>query len=511
MIVSRNQYHHDRRPCRSGMVLLVVTVLLLMISLAALGLVTWMQTEHQASRIRGDELRLENTAASGAEYLAALSKRTRKEQAEAGGMTSNTAVFRHRAVQFELRQPAETFFAVLPTDRFDYRSVAFGATNESAKFHLQALLEWDRKSPGVAQQALMQLPGMTFQLADRILDWIDSDSTPRMYGGEATIDSRSGGNRVGPASPAQPRDAVPATLDELLAIPGLSRERLFGGNKFVGDAASERERGRPRDQTEMIPWSNFLTVHSRERNETFTGEPRIHINQPDLATLHDEVDRRLGRVWADLIIAYRQFGPMRGRSGPPATDYKVELSLPAKFQFQSELDLVGLVVAVPAKGSLVKLLRSPLAADRVQGGGEFTAIMDNLSADPRKIIEGRINVDEASREVLLGIPGMDPVTADRIVASRSLTSDSPATRAHPAWLAEQGVVELSRLRKLLPFLTSGGDVWKANIVAYFADRPQMIHEEVVVDGTGSGLSQLYCRDKRDLRFPYPIEALVPAQ
>lgn len=511
MSVVIDHYPENRRPRRSGMVLLVVTVLLLMISLAALGLVSWMQAEHLASRIRSDELRLENTAASGAEYLSALSGRTRSEQAESGGMTDNPAIFRHKAVQFDTRQPPETFFSVMPADRFDSRTIAFGATNESSKLHLQALLEWDRNSPGVAQQALMQLPGMTVVLADRILDWIDSDSTPRMYGDELTIDSLYGANRGQEGRTVQPRNSVPATLDDLLSVPGVSREQLFGDENVVGENLPGRERRSKGERAEALPWSHFLTVHSKERNETFSGEPRIQINQPDLASLHDQLDRRLGREWADLIVAYRQYGPMRGRPGPPATGYTVDFSLPAKFRFQSELDVIGLIVAVPASGSQVKLLESPLRAGNVQGNGEVTAIMDNLTADSRRVLEGRVNVDEASREVLLGIPGMDPVTADRIVASRTLIGENPSTRAHPAWLVEQGVVELARLKRLLPFLTSGGDVWKANIVAYFADRPQVVREEVVVDGTGSGLPQLYCKEQQDLHFSFPVEALIPAQ
>jgi hypothetical protein len=72
----------------------------------------------------------------------------------------------------------------------------------------------------------------------------------------------------------------------------------------------------------------------------------------------------------------------------------------------------------------------------------------------------------APREVLIGIPGMDVVMVDRILSSRTLSADGSHTHAHPAWLLEQNIVELNLMTKLLPSLTTGGDVWSGEITAF---------------------------------------------
>lgn len=481
---------------RQGLVLIVVTVLLLLISLATMGFVAVMQTEYKATRQRGDELILENTAASARQYLGALAEKSRADRAKLGGMLGNSEWFLDRRLrtdeEIELESPR---FAIV-SGNWANKDAAWraGPTNESAKLHLQQLLEWDREQPGSAQQALLKIPGMTPEVADGILDWVDADSQPRAAGSE------SSGGRSG----RLPRNALPPVIDELLGVAGVTREALIRGSGNEANAISPGTRRSPGSRrlslsadTRLPPWREFLTVHSAERNVDYDGRPRIQLNQPDLVQLQQQLLERLDPNWARYIIAYRQFGPYSARGGTPAEGFEPDLSRPGRFKIASELDLVGSRVAVAGSGRSAKILSSPLAENRIGWAGQLTRVLDQITADLRPVIPGRVNIDVAPREVLAAIPGIDLAAVDRILAARTLSADGRHEHAHPGWILEQGIVDLAGMKRLLPKITTGGDVWSGQVVAYFADRASQVRGEFVIDAATQGRGELYWKDLRD--------------
>ena len=168
----------------------------------------------------------------------------------------------------------------------------FGLENESARLNLGALLRWDEREPGAAQRALLALPGMTPAIADAILDWIDPDAAPRPQGAE---DDYYRGLGV----PYGPRNGVPQCLEELLLVRDVTRELVFGSQPDAaaltapaGDAGGSRPgwAALAADAT----WAALLTVCSAERNETLDGRPRINVNRPELAELHQQ----LAEAWS---------------------------------------------------------------------------------------------------------------------------------------------------------------------------------------------------------------------
>ncbi|MFO0263384.1 MAG: hypothetical protein ACK53V_17295, partial [Planctomycetota bacterium] len=99
---------------RRGLVLIVVTVLLLLISLGTLGLVSMVQTEYRATRLRGVELELENSAAAGREYLLALASQSRSTQVSLGGLTANRELFLNRSINSTAEEVSEIRFSITP-------------------------------------------------------------------------------------------------------------------------------------------------------------------------------------------------------------------------------------------------------------------------------------------------------------------------------------------------------------------------------------------------------------
>ena len=104
-------------------------------------------------------------------------------------------------------------FAALPTGS------TYGLAQESGKLHLGLVLEMETAEPGLGRLALQQLPGMTAEAADSILDWLDDDNTPREFGAEADFYQQ-----LNP--PYQPRNGFPKSLHELRFVRGVPANAL---------------------------------------------------------------------------------------------------------------------------------------------------------------------------------------------------------------------------------------------------------------------------------------------
>ena len=157
----------------------------------------------------------------------------------------------------------------------------------------------------------------------------------------------------------------------------------------------------------------------------------------------------------------------------------------------------------PEENRSTKTVDSPLPAERVGWAGTLSRILDEVTVEKNPLLVGRVNIELAPREVLIGIPGMDVVMVDRILSSRTLSADGSHTHAHPAWLLEQNIIELNLMTKLLPSLTTGGDVWCGEITAFASDYPQTIRDEFMIDAASFPPRQLYCKDLRDRALPEP--------
>ena len=556
-----------RSVSRAGIVLFAVMVVIVMISLAGLSFVITMSTENKAVHLCGDELRIEQVVASGEELLKAFSELSRDERQQAGGCFDNSDLFRGVLVGDDEQGGHRARFSVVSPriDEDEVTGIRFGAENESARLNLLVLPQWEEEQEGAARDALMNLPGMTEPIADAILDWIDIDPTPRANGAEAEYYS---GLRL----PYRPRNGVPTSLEELLLIRDVSRELLFGAdadfNYQVETAESQLALGGTGAGMGQsgLPWASLLTVYSAERNTSYEGKPRINLNEKDLAKLQEQLNDVLDPDWAKFIIAYRQFGPYdenaRSREGlagerpvppgssnrgrlarsalPPRTAETIpepDLSRPAKFHIDSVLDLVGVQVRVrkrderpgddeyteeepppdaPPPGPRpprprrrpTLLIESPFKDDRIAMRDYLSKLVESTTVSGDKVIRGRINVNEAPRAVLQGVPSLERATVDRILSARGMQSDGDdSERRHPTWLLTEGIVELEPMKKLLPYLTAGGDVFRAQVVGYFDDSGPSARGEVVVDGTSSPPRQVYWKDLRLLGRGYSLEAL----
>jgi len=110
--------------------------------------------------------------------------------------------------------------------------------------------------------------------------------------------------------------------------------------------------------------------------------------------------------------------------------------------------------------------------------------MDHLTVNPQPTIPGRLNVNQAPRRLLSGIPYLSAAAIDQIVSNRDVTlGQQRPNQTHETWLLTDGIVDLETMKKLMPLVTTGGSVYRAQVVGFFDAEGPADRLEVVLDAT----------------------------
>jgi hypothetical protein len=271
-------------------------------------------------------------------------------------------------------------------------------------------------------------------------------------------------------------------------------------------------------------WAAYITLDSAEANLRPDGRPKIDVNKEDLRELHEELSEALGQEMANFIVAYRQGGRYDGdeTTGQDASSIKIDFDEPGRERLTSILDLIG------ARTRIARNNQS--GSNNEQGGGEnggsngddnggdnnggengggggenensrivvnaafsedpgtmkayLSKLMDNVAVNSDRVIPGRLNINQAPRRLLLGVPGLPMGAVDVIISQRDITlGQQQPDQTHETWLLTQGVVDLNEMKKLIGLVTTGGDVYRAQVAGgYFRDGP-VERVEVVIDAT----------------------------
>ena len=528
---------------RRGAVLILVLVVVMLLSFAAFSFSELMLAESQASRLSTQSQQARVLAESGIEAAAAFLEDPAARSVEP--IVGNTRRFQNVSVttldsgvgRFTVRMPARpsnsvTSTAMASKSTSPIRSHTLsqpnevGLIDESAKLNLNALpLEPHKRR--IARKMLTALPAMTDQIADAILDWMDEDDEPSEFGAESSFYSA-----LNP--PRWPKQARIESLEELLQVRGVTRELLFGEN----------------DST--AAWSDFLTLNSRERNLRRNSSPKLNVNHPDLVELFDSLQAEFNIEVARFIVAWRLAGntegvesqrdepdrddnsedakksrermaktrvkkqlggfdddePAQSKDGaltdaeksaakPPILRGGLDLSRKPAYFVRSLWDLIGCNVRIDVDRRET-ILKSPWPHDPASIDRVLRDITDRLTITHAPVISGRININQASRPVLLSIPGMTESLADAILAAQ-LKAKNPTDRwRHEqslAWLLDERLLDLPQLRQLAPYLTTGGDVFRGVSVGHIDGTRIATQIEFIIDASRIPANVLELRER----------------
>lgn len=505
------------RLTRRGIVLIVVMVVVMMISLAGFGCVASMSNENKAVHLRGEQMQMRNAIASAEEYIKLLitpstfDEPRSQETTKAKSIDDDESSFRGIVVSDEDGPGHRLRFTVM-SPRYDETGGAplrYGVERESSRLDLRTVMDWELLQPGAGKRALLALPGMTETIADAILDWMDGDNIARPSGAESEYYSA-----LNP--PYAPRNAAPESIEELLLIKGVTRTALFGfdvnqNHRLEVEELSTANSSSTRDASgeRLYPWAELLTVYGGEQNRSRDGKPRINLNQVNLLRLHSEVTANFDSRLANFIVFYRQFGPYIGAGQVvDGASQSPNFALPPRFRFRSQLDLIQSRVQIAYPGLPPVVINCPLPAEPEQLGRIYGMLYDQLTITDNAAIRGRVNLNTAPPEVLRAVPGLDKALAEQIVTSRSNASNGEQRYdEHPCWLLTESLVDLNKMKEIFPYLTVGGDVYRAQIVA-FSEQSRLSHRvELVLDASRENARRVFYKDLQILGRGYPWDVL----
>ncbi|MCA9175550.1 MAG: general secretion pathway protein GspK [Planctomycetales bacterium] len=505
------------------MVLLLVLIVSVVLALSAYTFCDLMLTHYEGAQYAGRATQARLLVDSGIDRTRAMLALPRDSLFSMGGVYNNPAEFQavNAAPNADPQlNGAYTIIAPMVNEEGYYEGIRFGLEDLSTRLNLNYLVIADTLQEGAGRALLLSVPGMTEDVADAILDFIDSDEIPRDFGAEN--DYYSG---LGYSAKNGPLD----TLEELLEVRGVTPSLLYGldiNRNGVIDPYEQSLSSGGFDPGLERGWAPYITLASKEANRSANGLQRVYVNEEDLQLLSDNLSAaEVPEEWITFVLAMRTGSPYTGEDeGEYVSSGKFDLTAQGNNNITQILDLVGSKVQVTFDGSdEAVILNSPAALELGALNLQLPVIMDKLTVNPGTELPGRININQASRAVLLGIPGMTEELADMILQARVGNEETDnANFQFETWLLTEGVLltdgldengeipgmpDLEKMKLLSPYICAGGDVYAAQVIGFFQEGAVSSRVEVVFDGTSPTMTVLLWRDLSHLGRGFSVDVL----
>jgi len=520
---------------RDGYTLIAVLLVVVILGLAAYRFTEAMTAEYGVAMRSTSAAQAKLYAISGLHFAAgALSDANTLSTTLAGNPFDNANVFSNVQIgesdsnrgggRFSLISVADTFTSA-GESRYQQR---YGVLDEGAKWNINALMQLDTTGQ-VLHDALMKLPNMTEEIADAIVDWVDTDDTQRAAGAESAY-------YQGMSQPYRAKNGPLNSIDELLMVRGVTWQLLFGtdrnrnGRMDPGEAElGDFSRG----------WSEFLTCYGREINQDMNGNQRIFLNDPNIASdpnaFAQNLNTVLGADLANYVLAAKLYGTAStsqttvalsfgGGSGATTVastssggsntakgsmsdlSAAVQASLSAgqipSRNISSILGLASTQVTLPKAPNAPMnapqiVVASPLSNPTMRNTG-LPLLLEYCTTRQNYEITPRINVNLAPPEVLAGLPGLSQAEVDQIVSVRgNQTAGDPATLTG-AWLVTQGNLSLTKFTNIEKYVTGRSMTYRVQSLGYFGRSGPVARVEAVIDTNMGHPRFVYYRDLTDL-------------
>jgi type II secretory pathway component PulK len=523
---------------RRGAILVVVMIVVVFLSLAAYQYTDMMTAEYKATdnAVRYNQVRM--LCESGINYTCALLADPNNLNNLLGGNPYYNPQYFKDIVVMEGSHPRDngkfSIFAptTMPNDPDGANGPAFGVFDEGGKININAVMRLD-PSGNVLYAMLMQLPNMTDDIANAIVDWLDPDDNPRVsqMGGQGGAESSY---YLSLSPPYMPKNGPIDSLEELLLVRGVTPDLLYGNDI---NRTGIQSQGSSSDGTFFPGWAFYLTVYSREQNIGSNGATRVYLNDQNMQNLASNLTTAgLNPDVATFIILYRVYGAANtgttttttvtgngnnttvtttttgGNNGgnnnnnggnnsnvimaPSVSGFDVgSLNLAnqaGKTQIKSVFDLINAYVDVPdtnnANNGKPTRYPSPLMNAASSGSTDLDALLSLTTIYQYTEIPGRINVNTAPPAVIQALAGVAPTLTTQDITN--IIQNQPqyynAGGADPsysssAWLMSKAGLTPDKMKALEKYITTSTQVYSFQVIGYFEEGGPVVRFEAVID------------------------------
>jgi type II secretory pathway component PulK len=346
------------------------------------------------------------------------------------------------ATPYEAMHVGQGYSWVLRSNLEDDRQLDYGLTDEAGKINLNS----------ASLEMLLKLPGMTAELAASIIDWRDQD-------GELSPGGAENEYYLLLPEPYNCKNAPIETVEEILLIKGASAELLYGEDRNLNGVLDENENDAdasdpPDNRNGRLEggFYDYVTVYSMEANVDSSGNKRININ--------DVRNPELGTVLRQAVTSDRYFQIMDSiRAGRPFRNI-------LEFYFKAQL-----------------------TAD------EFKQLADRLTTSDQQTIAGLVNVNTASKEVLLCLPGLEESDVEALLTRRSSGEGLESI----AWVGE--VLDRAKAIAVANYITSRSFRYSADIVSIAGNGRAYKRYKAVIDAMEGAPRIIYWKSLTHLGWP----------
>ena len=310
---------------RQAFFLVLVLIVIVIASLSVYSFTGLMVAYDDAAYLSGDLVQARVAVESGVEAARLILSQPPDLRIDSGGLYNNPGLFQAITVSTGIDGVTPCNFSIVAPSLDDmgmYGGLRFGLQDESARLNINALtvieenwsglsalvaatgVEEEATTDNIAVLLLLGLPGMTENVANAILDWLDEDDIERDNSFEFAYYSAL-------PTPYEPSNGPIQSVEELLLVEGVTPTLLFGADanrNGLLDADEQQRFNVSIDTPGALGWAAYLTVHSAEANKRNDGSFRINVNQDDLELLAEELADLGNEEYSSFILAYRIAG-----------------------------------------------------------------------------------------------------------------------------------------------------------------------------------------------------------
>ena len=374
---------------RNGSILVSLLWIVAILSLVVVGVLHAANLDLRVTKNNGDSIQAYYLALAGVEKAKAVIFHDAKERRESG-VNHNGTIFDSPSDFQDVDFSRGRFRVGDAGDNGNEDTMVYGVIDEERFINFNT----------ADQEQLRRLPGIDENIIAALMDYRDNDQNVSPGGAELE-------DYAALQPPYIPHDAPFRTLRELLLVRGMPKDLLLGedvnANGWLDPEENDGDLFEPNDNQDGKldrGWLKNATVWSAVSNVDAKGEPRVNIKEAAEEKLA-EVDG-ISTELAKQIVEYRN---------------------------SQQLNSLGDLLQVKAiqRDSSSSSSRS---SSRSSGGGTptganlidqelFRQIADHLTVNENSMIPGAINVNTASEEVLMSLPGIEPELATAIVNRRT--------------------------------------------------------------------------------------------
>jgi len=266
------------------------------------------------------------------------------------------------------------------------KSTADGPADAHAKLNINAVTR---------DQLLAIEPFMSEDVADSILDWIDTDDDTRELGAEL-------GYYQSMPYPYLPRNGAMRSIGEMELVAGVDPEDVRGEdwnlNGVLDDSEDDGDASWPPDDADGVldaGWSGVLTAVSVDGGAAPSGEPRLDLTATTAAELATRIEATSDQ--AQVVLDH-----VGANADAALTD----------FITSSLSQLANRLITQPDQRRRVQALSDE----------QLGLLLDETtpSADPSAAaVPGKLNINTCDATTIELLPDIDSTLADSIIAERS--------------------------------------------------------------------------------------------